>query len=197
MSVSRESAMAPLDYKVRIESYKTFEKHPSVPIPMGILQISLRRTLRVLQTSTEGDDSKDDEKLYLREEIVYPELVKVLDFPRYVLASPKYMKLDIVDMLESLELDSHLCDSLSPMMESFVIAASTSFGAENFVVIAHVEVVNTEVIGEETYPHLYESEWYMDESEWYMDSESESESYTDWESKLKTDFDDHQLGNNV
>ena len=195
MSVSRESAMAPLDCKVRIESYKTFEKHPSVPIPMGILQISLRRRLRVLQTST--DDSKDDEKLYLREEIVYPELVKVLDFPRYVLASPKYMKLDIVDMLESLELDSSLCDSLSPMMESFVMAASTSFGAENFVVIAHVEVVNTEVIGEETYPHLYESEWYMDESEWYMDSESESESYTDWESKLKTDFDDHQLGNNV
>ena len=195
MSVSRESAMAPLDCKVRIESYKTFEKHPSVPIPMGILQISLRRRLRVLQTST--DDSKDDEKLYLREEIVYPELVKVLDFPRYVLASPKYMKLDIVDMLESLELDSDLCDSLSPMMESFVMAASTSFGAENFVVIAHVEVVNTEVIGEETYPHLYESEWYMDESEWYMDSESESESYTDWESKLKTDFDDHQLGNNV
>ena len=195
MSVSRESAMAPLDYKVRIESYKTFEKHPSVPIPMGILQISLRRRLRVLQTST--DDSKDDEKLFLREEIVYPESVKVLDFPRYVLASPKYMKLDIVDMLESLELDSSLCDSLSPMMESFVMAASTSFGAENFVVIAHVEVVNTEVIGEETYPHLYESEWYMDESEWYMDSESESESYTDWESKLKTDFDDHQLGNNV
>ena len=190
--------MAPLDYKVRIESYKTFEKHPSVPIPMGILQISLRRTLRVLQASTDGDDSKDDEKLYLREEIVYPELVKVLDFPRYVLASPKYMKLDIVDMLESLELESYLCDSLSPMMESFVMAASTSFGAENFVVIAHVEVVNTEVIGEETYPHLYESEWYMDESEWYMDSESESESYTDWESKLKTDFDDdHQLGNNV
>ena len=193
MSVSRESAMAPLDYKVRIESYKTFEKHPSVPIPMGILQISLRRRLRVLQTST--DDSKDDEKLFLREEIVYPESVKVLDFPRYVLASPKYMKLDIVDMLESLELDSSLCDSLSPMMESFVMAASTSFGAENFVVIAHVEVVNSEVIGEETYPHLYESEWYMDESEWYMDSESES--YTDWESKLKTDFDDHQLGNNV
>ncbi|KAL4628986.1 hypothetical protein ACB092_05G276200 [Castanea dentata] len=166
----------PLDYNVRFESYKRFEpnikrfglyksKEEPSPIRMGYLEIRLRPRyqLKVLQTST--DDSKD-EKLFTLEDIVYPELVKVLDFPRYVLASPKYMKLDIVDTLESLKLDSYLCDSLSPMMESFVTAASTSFGAENFVVIAHVEVLKMEVIGEETAAHLY------------MDSESEADEKT-------------------
>lgn len=163
----------PLDYNVRFESYKRFEpnikrfelyksKEEPSPIRMGYLEIRLRPRyqLKVLQTST---NDSEDEKLFTLEDIVYPELVKVLDFPRYVLASPKYMKLDIVDTLESLELDSYLCDSLSPMMESFVTAASTSFGAENFVVIAHVEVVKIEVIGEETAAHLY------------MDSESEAD----------------------
>ena len=167
----------PLDYNVRFESYKRFELYESKeepsPIRMGYLEIRLkpRYQLKVLQTST--DDSKDDERLYLREEIVYEELVKVLDFPRYVLASPKNMKLDIVDTLESMQFDSYLCDSLSPIMESFVTAASASFGAENFVVIAHVEVVKTEVIGEETAAHL--------------DMDSESELYMDSESELKAD----------
>nr|POE84973.1 hypothetical protein CFP56_76522 [Quercus suber] len=166
----------PLDYNVRFESYKRFEpntkrfelcksKEEPSPISMGYLEIRLqpRYQLKVLQTRT--DDSKD-EKLFTLKDVVYPELVKVLDFPRYVLASPKNMKLDIVDTLESLQFDSYLCDSLSPMMESFVTAASTSFGAENFVVIAHIEVVKIEVIGEETAAHLY------------MDSESEADEKT-------------------
>ena len=173
----------PLDYNVRFESYKRFEpntkrfelyksKEEPPPIRMGYLEIRLkpRYQLKVLQTST--NDSKD-EKLFTLEDVVYQELVKVLDFPRYVLASPKNMKLDIVDTLESLQLDSYLCDSLSPMMESFVTAASASFGAEDFVVIAHVEVVNTEVIGEETAAHL--------------DVDLESELYTDSDSELKAD----------
>ena len=164
----------PLDYNVRFESYKRFELYESKeepsPIRMGYLEIRLkpRYQLKVLQTST---NDGEDEKLYTLEDVVYEELVKVLDFPRYVLASPKNMKLDIVDTLESMQFDSYLCDSLSPMMESLVTAASASFGAENFVVIAHVEVVKTEVIGEETAAHLY-----MDsESELYTDSESELE----------------------
>ena len=164
----------PLDYNVRFESYKRFELYESKeepsPIRMGYLEIRLkpRYQLKVLQTST---NDGEDEKLYTLEDVVYEELVKVLDFPRYVLASPKNMKLDIVDTLESMQFDSYLCDSLSPIMESFVTAASASFGAENFVVIAHVEVVKTEVIGEETAAHLY-----MDsESELYTDSESELE----------------------
>ena len=162
----------PLDYNVRFESYKRLEpnkrfelyksKEEPSPIRMGYLEIRLkpRYQLKVLQTST---NDGEDEKLYTLEDVVYEELVKVLNFPRYVLASPKNMKLDIVDTLESMQFDSYLCDSLSPIMESFVTAASASFGAENFVVIAHVEVVKTEVIGEETAAHLY------------MDSESELE----------------------
>ena len=172
----------PLDYNVRFESYKGFEpnkrfelyksKEEPSPIRMGYLEIRLkpRYQLKVLQTST---NDGEDEKLYTLEDVVYEELVKVLDFPRYVLASPKNMKLDIVDTLESMQFDSYLCDSLSPMMESFVTAASASFGAENFVVIAHVEVVKTEVIGEETAAHL--------------DMDSESELYMDSESELKAD----------
>ena len=71
-----------------------------------------------------------------------------------------------MDALESLDLDydTKFCDYLTAMIESSVMAASESFGVENFVVVAYVEVVNIqvmaskskdEVIGQETLAHLY------------------------------------------
>ena len=100
------------------------------------------------------------------DKIVSSRSVKVLDFPCFVLASPRYMNLYIMDALESLDLDydTKFCDYLTAMIESSVMAASESFGVENFVAVAYVEVVNIqvmaskskdEVIGQETLAHLY------------------------------------------